>query len=107
MDDPQTSENAPGEAAEPTHSAAAQEEIHKRLFANVLEHPEQLRPGHAADHAGDGGIERTVGQPRSWQLAPEQPQTDERPHSDEHTETGDLELADAEQDWIHLDLWTT
>ena len=91
-----------GKPAEPAHAAAAEDQIEQRLFPCVLEDPEELAASHAAQDAGDAGVNTAGGQTVAAQFPLKQPQADKRADSNHHAETRDLEAADAEQDGVHI-----
>jgi hypothetical protein len=70
---PNAGKHASGETAEPAHAASAEEQIHYRFLAEVLEGPQELRPHHAAENAGDRGVEAAFRQAGTVQLAPQDP----------------------------------
>ena len=99
--DEQAGQHAAGKATEPAHAASAEEEISERLFAKVLDHPQQLRTGQSADDARDGSVQALGGQGSPTQFSLEDPETGQRTDCDQHTKAGDLEAADPENYRIH------
>ena len=97
----QTSDQPAGESAEPTQTAARQEQVEEgTLASHVLYRPDDLRACQAAEDAGHTGVQGVVRQPRPPPLTVEQPEAYQCGHGHQHTEAGDLELADAEQNGV-------
>ena len=94
---------AAGEAAEPAQSTAAEQQTEDGFFAEMLERPQQFRTDEPAEDAGNRGIHAVVRQPRAPQLTAEEPDAGQRSERHEYAEARDLEIADSEDDWKHLD----
>src|SRR3954454_517947 len=63
--------------------------------------PQQLRSGEPGEHTEDRAVDRVLGYPAPDKLTTEHRDANERGNGHKHTKAGDLEPADAEQNWIH------
>jgi hypothetical protein len=95
-------EHASREAAEPAHAASTQKKADKGLFTDVLRNPKQFGAGETAHDPGDRSVKRIRWQTGSSELSTEDPETDQGTGCDEDAEAGDLELADSEEDGVHV-----
>ena len=93
---------AAGESAEPAHAPSVEQEVQQRLFANMFERPQKLRARESAEDADEGRVNALWRQVRSSQLSSQHPQAHEDSKRDQHTEASDLEVANAEKDWVDV-----
>ena len=66
----------------------------------MFERPQELGAEQPADDTDERGIDAFTRQVRPAQLSLQHPESDEHSQRHEHTETGDLELADSEKDGV-------
>ena len=93
-------DQAAGQTAEPAQAAAREQQGEECLITSVFDRPHQLRARQPANDAGHPGVDGAVGQPTAAQLALKQPDAHQGRDRHQHTEAGDLELSDAEQDRV-------